>query len=138
MQAHKVRWKVSLSNGETFYEGKGSYKEIEGDFSPWNKLAEYIEEESVKITSLSLYTDEGINMHIPSSGNNPKFHLFKEDKKPKQYRMFRAISSEPFRDADDQTVEHYTVIEAEYDDYRLQVWASELSSSNFWVNVVKI
>lgn len=91
---HNVKWQVSLSNGETFFEGKGNYQEIAGEKSPWQRLLCYIANNKLKITSISLYTDFGQTFNLPSSGNNPKFGAFLDAEKPIDYNMFRSLARE--------------------------------------------
>jgi len=51
-------WKVSLSNGETFYEGKGNFEILAGEKSPWQRLKDYIQINELKITSLGIFTED--------------------------------------------------------------------------------
>ena len=137
LNTHLVKWKVSLSNGETLFEGKGDYQDIPNQPSPWQRLQKYISDNKLEITSLSLYTDKGQTWQLPSSGSNPKFSEFAKVKKPLDYDMCRKIAREAkvVKMATEKAVvaEWYTVIKAIYKDYELQIWVSELNTNNSWV-----
>lgn len=127
-----VRWQVSLSNGETLYEGKGGYKTIEGGLSPYQRLLEYLSANDLKITSMSLYTDSDQHFNLPSSGNNPKFSEFGQLSKPGNYKMFRKVGFD-ISAGNKENVEEYSVIEAIYPEYKLQLWVDENNVKNCWV-----
>jgi hypothetical protein len=134
-------WLASLSNGQTFAEGKGDYVEIKGELSPWQRLRRYIVDKRVEITSLSLYTRDGRSFNLPSSGRNPKFRPFDVAQKPIDFILSRYFG----RDLDvvDNKIvglspsDHFTVIEAIYPDYKLQLWVDENNTRNCWTLVVK-
>lgn len=128
-----VKWFVSLSNGETFFEGKGKFTVVNGEPSPWNKLLQYLKDKELRITSIGLYTDDGRTFNLPSAGRNPKHFVFQEKDKPIGYNMFRAFGTDKTPNA---IADIYTVIEAKYDNYKLQLWVSENDTSNCWVVVV--
>lgn len=139
---HKVKFKVSLSNGETFYEGKGYFKEFEGEKSPWQKLIQYTIENRLEITSLSLYTDGGKTFNLPSAGKNPKFKHFNDIPNPIDYNIMRSIAREVKVSSKDkgfvlerevEISEWFTIAEAIYSDYKLQLWVDELNNKNCWV-----
>jgi hypothetical protein len=130
-----VKWKVSLSNGETFYEGKGDYKLLKGELSPWDRLTKYLQGTKTEITSLSLYTDSGQNYHLPSSGNNPKFKGFVEIGKPINFTYFREAGLDLISSAPSRTTEVFAIISANYKDHSLQVWVSEKNPNNSWALV---
>jgi hypothetical protein len=123
-------WKVSLSNGETFYEGKGSYKLINGEKSPWLRLGDYMKEKDLKITSLGIFTDDNKNFHLPSNGNNPSFNIFNDSLKPDYYNYFRATSSSICGNTNDSS--NFIVIEAGWLDFILQLWVDENNTNNSW------
>jgi hypothetical protein len=137
---HKVKFKVSLNNGETFYEGKGDYVEIAGQLSPWQRLLKYTVDNKVEITSLSLYTDSGQTFNLPSSGKNPKFKPFRDIQKPIDYDLKRYVAREldTTRINGDLTLDNiavsewFTVIEAIYPDYKLELWVDEFNIQNCW------
>lgn len=117
-----VFWQVSLSNGETFQEGKGDYKVIEGELSPWQRLKRYIGDDTT-ITSLSLFTEDGRSFVLPSGGKNPKFHAFTEAENPVSYNFFRKLGGDVSIGGEVHVDELYNVIEAEYENgSRLQIW----------------
>ena len=52
---HKIQWTASLSNGETLFEGKGEYKDIQdGRKSPMQRLFKYVADYGLSITSFGL------------------------------------------------------------------------------------
>ena len=125
----QVKFQVSLSNGQTFYEGKGEFQKIPGELSPWNKLIQYTIQNKCLITSLCLYTDKGQRFNLPSAGKNPKFKAFIDTDKPYDYRVFRSLGS----DIDGDNPEWFTVAEAIYKEYKLQIWVDEMNPDNCWV-----
>ena len=130
-----VIWKASLSNGETVYEGKGQFVEVEGELSPWNKLIKYVTENTLKITSLALVSFDGRTFHVPSTGTNPHFPLFHRAEKPVDYRFFNAATSTLIDGG--ETGRHYRVIEAVYETHRLQMWVDVFNPRNCWCLDVK-
>ena len=140
---HNVKFKVSLSNGETFFEGKPPFDEIPNELSPWNKLQEYIFKNKVEVTSLSLYTDSGQTFNLPSAGKNPKFKVFQKLEKPLDFQCFRAIGRDldvipkdnKFEATQSGDSDWFTIAEAIYSSYRLQIWVDEQNPRNSWVLV---
>lgn len=132
----KVKWQVSLSNGETFFEGKGKFISVSGELSPWQKLGQYLKDNNLSITSLGLYTDFGQHFNLPAMGNNPKFKEFKDILIPSEYKMHRKLSGEMVKG---RTVikDWFTVIEAIYPDYKLQIWVDEKNIKNLWSLIIK-
>jgi hypothetical protein len=126
----KVGWKVSLSNGETHYEGKGRFAHAivnEQNLSPWRAMIQYAVENNLKITSMALFTDTGSNYHLPSAGNNPRWEEFSSNGKPNDYKFFRAATN-----TGGAQVDNFTVAEAVFDKYRLQIWVNTLDPQNSW------
>lgn len=140
---HNVKWQVSLSNGETFFEDKGQFQDIPGELSPWQRLVTYTGSKQVHITSLSLYTDAGQHFNLPSAGSNPKFSEFAKLDKPIDFRCSRKIAREMNLTGDAKPTDEmyvsdwYTVAEAIYADYSLQFWVDEMNVKNCWTLVVK-
>ena len=130
----QTKWFASLSDGSTVYEDKGDYKIIEGELSPWNRLQEYLKN-GIRITSISLYTDDGKRFNLPSAGKNPKFKEFSEAEKPVSYNFFRKAGADVMNNKA-QKYEVYSVIEAIYPDKKLQVWVSESNSNNSWAVIL--
>jgi hypothetical protein len=135
---HNVKWQVSLNNGETLYEGKGNFVEVEGELSPWNKMQEYLTANELEITSLSLYTNSGQRWNLPSKGGNPKFRAFDIAQKPFKLQLERVQGM----DWDDQNnPDIYTTINAFYDYegviYKLSVWVDEKNTNNTWTLFTK-
>lgn len=137
---HKVLFQVSLSNGETFYEGKGKFVHIDGELSPWQRLIKYTSEKKVLITSLSLYTEDGRTFNLPSAGRDPKFRPFTLAEKPIDFDYHHTLAQE--HDIVDNKIvksvasDWFTYIEAIYPDYKLQLWVDENNTGNSWVLVV--
>lgn len=141
----RVKWQVSLSNGETYQEGKGDFKRVDGEKSPWQKLLSYTALKEVLITSLSLYTDDGHRYNLPSAGNNPKFAVFETLPKPIDFIFARKMARDHDVMIDDKGQASITnteiadmcaVIEAVYKEYRLQVWVSEYDPKVSWAVVI--
>jgi hypothetical protein len=139
---HNVRWQISLSNGETFFEGKGKFKVIKGELSPWKRLLSYIEEKDLEIRSISLINGFGQTFNLPSVGSNPKFKQFDELEKPTSYNFFRVIGTDiKFKNMKETSREiagWFTVISAEYPKYSLQIWVDEQNSNRSWTMVKEI
>jgi hypothetical protein len=137
---HNVKWQVSLSNGETFFEEKGDFKTIPDIKSPWLRLMDYVVDNQVEITSLSLYTDNGMTFNLPSAGKNPKFKAFGEAKKPLDYLACRKMGQDFIRNGNKlektDKVDLFTVIIAYYENYQLQLWVDENNPRNCWTLVV--
>jgi hypothetical protein len=128
-----VGWKVSLSNGETLYEYKGDFVIIPGEISPWQKLLQYIAQNNLTITSMSLYTDGGQTFNLPSAGKNPKFHAFDIQEKPIAYTFSNRLGQDMIGQTDGDL---FAIIEAEYNTYRLQIWVDRNNPKNTWSLVV--
>jgi len=130
----KVRWIVSLSNGETLYEERGNFKTIKGELSPWQRLLSYIAENELEIRSISLvHSETGRRYHVPSAGSSPKFHAFATAPKPIDYKFFRKIGADVLKGGviDPDKADHFSVIEAVYSDNRVQLWVDE-KNGNCW------
>ncbi len=139
LKVHKVKWQVSLSNGQTLFEEKGDFVTIPGELSPWNRLLKYIEDNSLTITSLSLYTDDGKTFNLHSLGKNPKFRAFDLGIKPCKLALERRYAS----DIDDKAnPDLFTTICAWYDlghcaefgdvKIKLSIWVDENNTNNSW------
>jgi len=144
METHTVKFQISLSNGETFFEGKGPFKEIPGEKSPWQKLIDYLVENKVEITSLALYTDEGRRFTLPHAGKNPKFapQIKGDFVLPIDFHLFRYIEQDlkvtPTGEITDRrTAALFTVAEAIYPDYKIQLWVDEHDHNNCRVLIVE-
>lgn len=122
---HNAKWGVSLSNGETLYEGKNDFIEIEGAKSPWQRLNAYRLENRASITSLFIYTDCGKVYNLPSLAKNPKFRAFAGDFKPFDFTLERHLGTNPGSGGTD----HFTSICAFYNlngvILKLSLWVDE-------------
>jgi hypothetical protein len=135
----KVKWTVSLNNGETLYENKGLFTNVLGELSAWNKLQNYINENNLTITSLSLMTDSGQRWNLPSMGKNPKFKAFDTAVKPYKYVLERKVGV----DWDDKdNLDTFTTISAylkiEGNDYKQTIWVQDNNPQITWVIVNQI
>lgn len=132
---HRVKWTVSLSNGETFFEGLGKFADIPNEPSPWQRLIAYTINKKAEITSLALFVGQDPKerhyYHIPSV-NNPRFKEFDALHKPLDYNVCRKMSRNIY--GPQVTVTGwYTVAEAFYTTYKLQIWVDEMNPKNCWV-----
>lgn len=128
-----VLWKVSLSNGETLYEEKGDYQIIPGQLSPWQRLLRHMVDVQAYITSLALYTRKGQTFNLPSLSKNPKFHVFANAKKPTHYTFYRKYGHDVYEN--EESADLFSVIEAQYETYKLQLWVDEKHPENCWTLV---
>ena len=124
------KWFCSLSNGNTYYEGKNQYQIIKGELSPWQRLLKHIEKENLQITSVGLYMDNGQRWNLPAIGKNPKFKAFDDAEKPISYRFFRKAGMDILRGRQ-QEPDIYSVIEANYLNKILQTWVSQDGKSSW-------
>jgi hypothetical protein len=122
----RLEWKISLSNGKNFKES-----DFDGENAPWLALKEYLEKENLKITSLCL-VDGNRTFNLPSSGNNPKFRAFINVSKPIKYNFFRMLGS----DITGEDRQLFSVIEAIYSNYKLQLWVNEYNPNSCHVLVI--
>lgn len=137
MKRHNVKWQVSLSNGETIFEDKGSFLDIEGQPSPWQRLLLHLAETGARITSLSLYHDDGRRWNLPSSGNRPKFQAFDQAEKPMGFACFRKVGFDVINTTETVEVnpskqDWFTVAQAEFSDGFLEIWVNERDPKHTW------
>lgn len=125
-----TRWKVGLSNGETFIEDHGPFARLAGKLSPWHKLKEYLAEKELKISSLCL-TEGSRTINLPSMTDSPRFSFFANSAKPIAFEFGRAYGM----DDNGANKDVFEVIEANYGDRFLQVWVDSKNSNNSWVLV---
>lgn len=143
---YNVRWQVSLSNGETFFEGKGDYEDIQdGRLSPWQRLLNHMDDTGAVITSMSLYSDSGQTWNLPSAGRNPKFKEFANLPQPYDFVFDRKSSLESSSESafkDTKKDEEYAVISAYYGinlngtpalNLKIQYWVDENNPKNCWI-----
>lgn len=138
MQSHRVLWNVSLSNGENFREGSGRFEETEGGPSPWQQLLKYIEEAGASITALWLSCPNGARHTLPTMGirDNPKLSAFHDREKPQRLRCFHRIAGDAGADGEIVNADLYTIAEATFKNYKLQIFVSEHDPNVSWVLVV--
>lgn len=129
----KVKFVVGLSNGEVLTEGKGILEKVPGEDSPWWKLQKYLLQNKLEIKSMSLYSKTKTgnrHYHLPNEAN--KFN----GEVPIAYNCFRMYAGDVL--VNNARYEHYTVMEAHYEDYKVQLWVSEIDPDKCWVNLVKL
>ena len=114
----KTRWTVSTSQGLNFTEGNAPYVEILGEPSPWVRF----KNDGHVITSLGMISSDGHIFNLPSAGKRPKFSDFDTQEKPLGYEVWRKVASEIIGDREEV---HYTVIEAIYQNFKLQIWVND-------------
>jgi hypothetical protein len=127
----QVKFVVGLSNGENLTEGEGILSIIPGEDSPWWKLQKHLKENGLKITSMSLYSKTEVgnrHYHLPNDTN--KF----DGEVPIGYNCFRRYSGDVLGTG--QNYEHYTCMEAEYTDFKVQLYVSERDPDKVWINIV--
>ena len=144
----QVLFIASLSNGQTIVEGKGEWCWADGLKSPWNRLVRYAAENELNITSISLFTTSGATFTMPPMGGKPRFKGYTNqtpEETPIDFEVKRFLA----RDLDvsiqnnvgsvDKTeiAEFYTIAEAIYKDFTLQLWVNELNTRNSWVVMKK-
>lgn len=137
MQSHRVLWNVSLSSGENFRECFGKFEEFKGEPSPWQQLLVYLEESGSEITSMWLTCPGGARHQLPSMGirDVPLLSAFHKAEKPTKLWHRRRLSAGPgLSGARDQ----YTIIEAIYSSYKLQIFVSEHDPNVSWSLVVPL
>ena len=132
MKKNRVRWFVGLSNGNMVHEGVGDFEVVGNELSPWSRLLQMVVENNLKITSLGLVTDSGQTFNLPSLGSHPKFRPFYSANMPIDYRMFRTVAMALNKKGGKIREDRYAVIEAVYEDRRLQIWVSENDPRNCW------
>lgn len=126
-----TRWKVGLSNGAVHVEGHDLFQVVPGELSPWLKLMEYLKQRDLTITSLSIISG-GDTFNLPSAGNNPKFKAFADAKKPLSFNFYRMLGADL---NGDRKTDLFSVAEAVYTTYRLQLWVEDFNPQNCWVLV---
>ena len=124
----KISFVCTLSNGETYMEGKGLLSRIAGELSPWHKLQKYLSDNHLRITSMSLYSG---NRHFNLPSSNPKFG----GDVPIGFRFFRR-----FEDLDALSggggYNHFSCVEATYPEFKVQLYVDERDLDKCWVNIV--
>lgn len=141
---YKTIWKASLSNGETFFENKGKFSPVPGAKSAWQRLIDYSVEVRAEITSLALVTHDGRTFNFPSAGKNPKFSAFNTALKPIDYNICRVMARDMKYAVEDgvatptsiKVSDLFTVAEAIFSDYKLQIWVDEGNNKNSWISIV--
>lgn len=126
----KVKFRVGLSNGESLIEGKGILSIVAGEDSAWHKLQKYLLDNNLTIQSISLVVKDGGNRHFNLPHSNSRFECLS----PTGFNCFRYFAS----DSDQENTEHYTVAEARFEGYKVQLWVSEIDTDKSWITVIPI
>lgn len=127
-----VRWKVSLNDGTTYYEGKKPFKMIEGDKPAWVRLQEFVKKYKLRITSLALITNNR-TWNLPSSGDNPKFRAFDLADKPISYNYKRILGLDYKIRGGRKIKQIFVIGEAIFKNYKIEVWVDEDRPDNSWI-----
>lgn len=130
---NKIRFSVGLSNGENLIEGESILSKIDREDSPWHKLQKYLKEKDLEIRSMSLYSKTEVgnrHYHLPST--SPKF----KGEAPSGFNFFRWCALEGLTGG--VMAEHYAVGEAIFEDYKAQLWVSEIDPDKCWVNIINL
>jgi len=144
---HKIQWTASLSNGETFFEGKGDYKDIQdGRKSPIQRLFKYVTRHNLEITSFGLYHQNGTTIHLPSLSKRYNIGLLESEARPIDYNLFRYVDAEVSVSPEDSNKEikldpngfksWWTVAEGIYENFRVQIWVDENNPKNSRVHIL--
>jgi hypothetical protein len=122
----KIKFVVGLSNGESLVEGKGKLERIAGGLSPYHKMRKYLEDEGLEITSIGLWAGD-IHHNLPSFAQ--KFNGLK----PKGFEFFRRYEEDDALAGG--AVNIYSVAEAHFELFKLQLWINENDLNKSWVVV---
>lgn len=132
----KISFLVTLSNGEKVIENRGDYRWIDGQPSPWNRLITYVAKNKLSISWLGLVTEDGQVYNLPMSGGKSRFAEFnKPDSiKPNYYEVKRFLARDMDVVAENRraniqdvrVVEFYTIAEAIYTGFTVQLWVDEI------------
>lgn len=126
----KIQWIVGLSNGETLIENEGVVSYIAGELSPWHKLQKYIKENELAITSLSLVSKTSVgNRHYNLPNSSQKFGGMV----PVSYNCCTYVDTDFLSN---KLYGLYKVAEAIYEDFKVQLYVSELDADKSWINIV--
>lgn len=134
MRLHKALFKVSLSNGETLFEGKGDYQEIEGQPSPWLRLLLHLRDTGAYITSLSIYA-EGRRYNLPPMGKGgPRFTAFDQCPRPVGFAFFRKLGQDMNAEKENVGAEDiFAIAQAQMQDGTfLEIWVSNDNPDHTW------
>ncbi len=134
MRQHQALFQVSLSNGETIFEGKGDYQGIEGQPSPWQRLLSHLAVSAATITSLAIYAGARRYM-LPSVGKGgPNFIAYQEAPRPIGFTFYRKLGQnlnatmQPTSNAEVFAVAQATMP----DGSKLELWVSDENPDNCW------
>lgn len=124
----KIKFIVGLSNGEKLIENEGVL--LKDTDSSWWKLQKYLNDNKLGITSMALCSKTEVgNRHYNLPNDKNKFNGLV----PLGFNCFRWFASDGL--SGDKNIEHYCVAEAMYEDFKVQIWVSELDPDKSWVNI---
>jgi hypothetical protein len=124
---NNITFILSLNNGETIHESANIYKSLEK--SVWLTSQDYISENALSITSLSLVNRDNQHFNLPSSGKNPRFASYNTTK-PIGYNFFRKVLMN--MDGSINPSDSFAVIVAEFEKHFIELWVNE--NSDVWIN----
>lgn len=133
MRHHTALFQASLSNGETLFEGRGDYQEIEGQPSPWQRLLLYLHKTKSHITSLAIYAG-GLRYMLPPIGKGgPRFRAFEHAERPVGLTFFRKLGQDVNASGGALSEEIFAVAQAQYSDGTfIEIWVSDANPENAW------
>lgn len=91
----------------------------------WADVIEDLTKKGIRVVNLG-FVINGIEIFLPGK-DEPAFREFALQDRPSEYRFFRKIALEQGKQ------EEYLVIEADYGNKRLQIWANEDSRKFYFV-----
>lgn len=134
----KTKWLAALSDGTTAVEGKGLFKEIEEELSPWQKLLIHLKEKDLHITGMRVQVsrrgESTKTYNLPSfnktpAGNHEKWVSI-YPKNPREYLYQRWVT----KTLTDATPHRNQIeIRAIYDDFVVSLFVCEDEGTESWV-----
>ena len=144
----ETRWLASLSDGKMAIEGKGKFREIPNEPSPWQKLIKYLYANKVSITGLRIQVlkDGKIvnTYHLPTSSDKGRFHYL-SSLKPQRFNYFRryaeVMTAESVKEGvitvgSGKDVERHIEVHAIYEDFVLMIIVEEKEGNKSWVQII--
>lgn len=144
----KISFIACLSNGEIAVENKTPWEWIDNSPSPWNRLIRYAAKKKVNITSVSLLLPNGKTLTLPLASGKSRFIGYANitpEEKPLDFEVKRYLERAMQGTAQNGVAtiekvgirEFYTIAEAIYKDFTLQLWVSELGDLHSYVVIKK-
>jgi len=111
IQRSKIKWFAVLSDTSLIIEGVGICEEVGGEDSSWWKLQDHLEKNDLKIVGLGVMCD-GKRIQLPLDAD--------------KYNSFRNVV---LGSSGTEVTEYYTVVEAIYKNYTIQIWIDEYQNN---------